>query len=207
MPRKRRFATNQSPSEDPKVHREPGEIHRHAQRCARRMNRIAFAILIFALLAFIAFHFLPLVVIYDVGPGGSEESEVITGWQMWPDAWENAKSAGAGSSDIAADMISNAALACGTLLIIAAPFLIPILRVSRLTWWIVVLMSGLAAMGLSGITVFYFGLPQPADGALIGAGFYLLVTAQILNFIGLLFVRREIVPAPSMDVGKDGLAS
>jgi hypothetical protein len=171
------------------------------------MNRIAFAILIFALLAFIAFHFLPLVVIYDVGPGGSEESEVVTGWQMWPDAWENAKSGGAGSSDIAADMISNAALACGTLLIIAAPFLIPVLRISRITWWILVLMSGLAAMGLSGVTVFYFGLPQPADGALIGAGFYLLVTAQILNFIGLLFIRREVVSELSVEVDNESLTS
>jgi hypothetical protein len=146
---------------------------------ARRMNLVALALLITALLAFAAFHF--LVVVYSTAFGEPHE----LGWRYWPVLFELLQSADATEPRV---MIASASFLSAALVVTLSPFLLPFLRKSRPGWWVVVLSSGAATCGFGGIA-----LTGVTDGDLDGYGPALpcLLAAFALNLIGLLFIRRE----------------
>lgn len=152
---------------------------------ARRMNLIALALLITGLVSLIAFH--PFVFV-DHRPN----DEAMHGWQIWPEIWRTIKSPD--FNDIQS-LIATSAFLTSLLLVAGAPFSIPLLRVSRLAWWLAIFVSGLALIGLSGVLIMNYS----DTSATVGPGFYCLIASQALNFLGLLFIRREIPAAPEVD--------
>ena len=153
---------------------------------ARRMNLVALAVLLTALISLIAFH---LMVFADRRP----YDEAVHGWQIWPEIWQFVTDLD--FSDIG-DLIATSAFLTSFLLIVVAPFAIPLFRASRLAWWLAAIVSGAALVGLSGVLVGdYLGTPSGAREP--GPGFFCLIASQILNFLGLLFVRREHAPEPA----------
>ncbi len=157
---------------------------------ARRMNLIALSLLITALIAFIAFHFLIIERYTDpmlkLGPE-------MVGWQVWPILYDTLTSH-LGSNNISG-MIALSAFITFSLIVAGCPFLIPILKVSRLSWWIVVVSSGAAMCGLGGNIL----TEQDPDFSTPGPGLYCLLASLALNFLGLLFIRREVPAAPEVD--------
>jgi hypothetical protein len=152
---------------------------------ARQMNLVALAVLLTALISFITFHGMVLV---DRRP----HDEVTYGWQVWPEIWQFARDLD--FSDIA-DLIATSAFLTSFLLIVIAPFAIPLFRASRLAWWLAAIVSGSALIGLTGVLLGnYLGTPSGEEKP--GPGFFCLIASQLLNFLGLLFVRRECAPEP-----------
>ena len=156
---------------------------------ARRMNLIALALLVTALIAFVAFHFLVITVVTDPGSSRSEE----LGWRIWPELLEFLKDADFNDAE---GMIAVSAFLTYCLLVIASPFIIPILRMSRLGWWITVIASGLAMCGFGGMIL--LSEDDPAY-SVPGPGTYCILASLALNFLGLLFIRREVPAAPEVD--------
>jgi hypothetical protein len=150
---------------------------------ARRMNFVALAVLVTGLISLVAFH---LIVFVDHGPGGA----MSYGWEVWPEIWEAMKDPDL--NDIA-DLIATSAFLTSVLLILIAPFAIPLFRASRLGWWVATIVSGMALVGLSGVLLANYS-DEPSDFARLGPGFYCLIASQILNFLGFTFIRREHVP-------------
>lgn len=142
------------------------------------MNLVALALLLTALTAFVAFHF--LVVEYE-----SDKSEM--GWEIWPSLFEFLKQADFSEPR---GMIAAASFLCATLLVVLAPFLVPVLKKSRLLWWVIVIPAGMATCGFGGIV----GMNFLDFSNSYGPGIPCLVAAFALNFIGLLFIRREAPP-------------
>ncbi len=138
---------------------------------ARRMNRIALALLIIALIAFIAFHFLPW--------------QSQAGWKIWGsilgDLTRFRRIDGEGA-------IAMASLFATSVMLVAGPFLISVFQRSRLIWWLVTIVAGSALVGLSGVIAhaFFTGMDFR-----FGSGMGCLVAAQTLNFLGLFFIRRD----------------
>jgi hypothetical protein len=148
---------------------------------ARWMNLIALALLSTAVIAFVAFHFLKVQSYVDPGLMGQPEE---LGWSIWPEVYEFLKNPDPGEFQ---PMIGIASLLASSVLVITCPFLVPVLSRSRLVWWIAVLASGSAMCGLGGVLLFGQGdaVPGPAIWCLLGV--------LVLNFTGLLFIRREAV--------------
>ena len=152
---------------------------------ARRMNLVALALLLTALIAFVAFHF--LVVEYASGSSTMETDEM--GWKIWPSLYDFLKD---GDFSEIEETITAASLLCSTLLVLLSPFLIPVLKRSRLAWWVLVIPSGMATFGFVGIV----GMSILSSSNPLGPGIPCLLAAFALNFIGLLFIRREATPDP-----------
>ncbi len=139
------------------------------------MNLIALALLISALPAFGAFHFL----LFD-SPTGNEEWN-IRGWKLWREIIDVVMSL---SFDGAA-MIAIATFLAHSLMVVSFPFIIAPLRSSRWLWWLAAVSSGIALCGFGGFMITNFANRSP------GPGFYSLLASLALNFLGLLFIRRE----------------
>jgi hypothetical protein len=151
---------------------------------ARRMNLIALALLITALIAFVAFHFLPLEIYTD--PSLFSKGHEI-GWRIWPSLVRFLNDVDFNDLE---GMIAVSAFLTYCLLVVGSPFIIPVLRVSRLGWWITVICSGLAMCGFGGMIVMTENNPS---FSIPGPGLYCLLASLALNFLGLLFIRREPV--------------
>jgi len=149
---------------------------------ARRMNLIALAVLLTGLISLIAFHGMVFV---DRGLG----DEVVYGWQVWPEIWQFILDPD--FSELG-DLIMISAFLTSVLLIVIAPFAIPLFRASRLAWWLAAIVAGTALVGLTGVLLVDYS-DVPPDAEKLGSGFFCLVTSQVLNFLGLLFIRREQV--------------
>jgi hypothetical protein len=147
---------------------------------ARRMNLVALAVLLTALISLAVFHG---TVFVDHGP----DDEVSYGWQVWPEIWRTVR---APNFDDFMDLIATSAFLTSLLLIAIAPFAIPLFRASRLAWWLAAIVSGLALVGLSGVLLVSYSDPA-AGSEKLGPGFFCLIASQVLNFLGLLFIRRE----------------
>ncbi|MEK7950072.1 hypothetical protein [Luteolibacter soli] len=150
---------------------------------ARRMNLIALAVLLTGLISFVAFHFLIFV---DFRP----DDDAIRGWQVWPEVWRFVRDPDFNQLE---DLIATSALFTSVLLTVISPFAIPLFRSSRLAWWLAAIVSGAAMLGLTGVLLVNYVM-EPSESEKPGAGFFCLVASQALNFVGLLFVRRENEP-------------
>ncbi len=142
------------------------------------MNLIALAFAVTALVVFVAFHFLPW-------------SPLWKGWVVWEDIFGDLADGGLEEPPL---VLAAASLLTESLLIVLLPFLLRMTWSSRLLWWTVTLVSGIATCALAGI-ILYFILLDPYTRAEAGPAVYCLVAAPVLNFISLLFVRRE-APEP-----------
>lgn len=158
-----------------------------ANERARWMNLVALALLVTALISFVGFHLLEMVEYEKYAPDHSER-----GWEIWPAVLDFLKSPTFGDSE---DMVSIAALLTGSVTILAGPFLIPVLSQSRLLWWVVALASGTSLCGLG--VILTFGWDN--DYTRPGPGLLCLLAALLLNFTGLLFIRREAVAPAEVD--------
>jgi hypothetical protein len=140
------------------------------------MNLVALAVILTALAAFLAFHVSPF-------RAGGEE----TGWVVWVEAanflsdpeWSETRS-----------LIGFSTFISGALLIVASPFLVPFLRLSRLSWWVAVLSSGMIMTGQGGLIVVTHYIDESSETS--GPALPCLIAALVLNFTGLLFIRREV---------------
>lgn len=146
------------------------------------MNLIALAILLTGLISLIAFHGMVFV---DRRLG----DEVVYGWQVWPEIWGFILDPD--FSELG-DLIMISAFLTSVLLIVIAPFAIPLFRASRLAWWLAAIVAGTALVGLTGVLLVDYA-DVPPEKEKLGPGFFCLIASQVLNFLGLLFVRAEYV--------------
>ncbi len=158
---------------------------------ARRMNLIALALLITALISFAAFHGLEFQIYVDPSMQVEDDNR---GWRVWPELVDFVRDLDFSDPR---DLIAWAGFLCATLLIAASPALIPVFRASRLAWWLAALVSGTAMLGLGGVLLLD---PPDPSWSVPGPGYFCLLGALALNFIGLLFVRREVLPEPRIDL-------
>jgi hypothetical protein len=154
------------------------------------MNRAARVLFIVSFGCFVAFHFAS----FYIFPNQPFLSKDFTGWNIWvamvADTFRHS------SRVDARTMIAYSGFLTSALLLISAPFLLPVLRISRLAWWGCVLTSGIAMIGFGSVII-----PQgKVSGDVVpGPGYHLLFSAMLLNFLGFLFIRREIPPNPVID--------
>lgn len=148
---------------------------------ARRMNLIALAVLLTGLILLIAFH--PMVFV-----DRRVDDKVVHGWQAWPEIWRFI--ADPDFSDLG-DLIMISAFLTSVLLIVVAPFAISLFRASRLTWWLAAIVAGAALVGLSGVLLVDYSDVAP-EAEKLGPGFFCLIASQVLNFLGLMLIRREM---------------
>ncbi len=155
---------------------------------ARRMNLIALALLVAALISLIAFHVAPL--------DGSLTSDgrIVRGWVIWELVISVFTSGEFFQSSIGA-MLAWMSLPMSMALVAGAPFLIHLLRGSRPIWWIMMIMTSVCLVAISWLIWELSRDPITTPPRSIG----LLMTAVYLNFLGLLFIRREDPAAPEID--------
>lgn len=91
---------------------------------------------------------------------------------------------------------------CFALVALVSPFLVGTLNRSRLAWWMLVLFSGtcLITIGISIIAVTQFPSDEPEQQR--STGFFCLAAALVLNFLGMLFVRRDGMAAIPSEPGE-----
>jgi hypothetical protein len=158
---------------------------------ARWMNLIALAILVTALIAFVAFHFLVIQTYVDPGFGQAEER----GWRIWLEVYEFLKDPDPGEIEA---MVGVSSFMASVVLVVASPLLVPVFSRSRWAWWIAVLVSGSAMCGLGGVVL--LGPSADPSYAVPGPGIHCLLAVLVLNFTGLLFIRRESRPSAEIDL-------
>ncbi len=159
---------------------------------ARRMNLIALALLITALIAFGAFHFLPVMSETEFDRMGADPNEINAGWSIWQEIGNFLEAPDIHDSSA---MIGVSTFLTFVVLILACPFLIPLFRRSRLVWWVATIASGLVLTGLGGLLV----ITNLGPGDHPGPAIFSLLASLALNFLGLLFIRREVPAAPEVD--------
>ena len=153
------------------------------------MNRIALVLFVSALASFVAFHFVRFTIFID--PAMSSVNNI--GWTIWSEFsrifrklyrinWQ--------------EMMLFSGFLTNSLLFVSSPFLVAVLRSSRLSWWIGILASGAATIGFSGVLV---PLIISSETSVPGPGCFFLFSAMLLNFLGFFFIRREIPPNPVID--------
>lgn len=128
-----------------------------------------------ALALFVAFHFLPPLADFD-----------RLGWRIWKAVWQTLIDPESimRRPDEAVFLASFLTMA---LLVPTSPFLLPVLRKSRLAWLILLIASLLAALGL-GFTIIIMLYGREIELF----GFWFLLLANILNFLGLATARLGI---------------
>lgn len=152
-----------------------------------RSNRIALCCLVLALAGFVAFHFLPWV---------PRSEGHFDGWVIWQNISRKLLSTLWDSRDL----LAATGFLTGALVLVSGPFLLPVLRSSRLAWWLFTVISALATIGLSGLILFHIiayphNSPRPP-----GLGMICIIVSQFLNFLGLCFIRRPKPEAPAARV-------
>ncbi|WP_367873122.1 hypothetical protein [Luteolibacter sp. Populi] len=152
------------------------------------MNLVATAILITAAIAFVAFHLLKMVTYANPL---HEPSQVERGWTVWIGILFYLKHPDLDSES----MIIVSALLAATVMILSAPFLLPILSRSRVSWWVAAMCSGVALAGIG----FFLTFGWDNESSRPGPGLLCLLAALILNFTGLLFIRRKTQGETSVD--------
>lgn len=133
-----------------------------------------------SVIAFGSFHF-----IGDPLAGGD------AGWTVWRELWEIATNPS--SVDDAFSWVGIASFLLASLLLVTAPFLGGVWLKSKLVWWLSLVLSGIAAVGVVGVML----INTLAAESGIPAVLIVLMAAYGLNFLGILFAR---VGTPSPDV-------
>jgi hypothetical protein len=156
---------------------------------ARRMNLIALALLVTALISLVAFHLLP----FDPSLSTTHPSE-NRGWIIWRFIG-SVFSSGRIFRAPDAEALAFGCLPVSMMLVIAAPFLIPMLRGSRPIWWMMMIMTSVCLASVSWLIWSLSRDPITTPPPSISV----YVMAVFLNFLGLLFIRREVPAAPEVD--------
>lgn len=149
---------------------------------ARRMNLLALALLITALIAFTGFHLLPVESRIESGDG----------WWVWHEIGIFLESPDL--QDIQSMIGISSFLTC-VVLILSGPFLIHILRRSRLACRLATIVSGMVFAGLGVVVAIHNLRPATQPGPAV----FCLLASLALNFLGLLFIRREVPAPPVVD--------
>ena len=130
------------------------------------------AFMVAAIAAFVAFHFIR-----------DPEQSNDAGWKVWKELGDLVLHPS--GMDEPMGWVAIASFLTASLLIVVSPFLGAVWLKSKMAWLPTVIFGGLSAASLS--VAILFG--RLAEERLIGWGLYVLMTAPILNFIGLLFAR------------------
>jgi hypothetical protein len=156
---------------------------------ARKSDLVALGFLIAAVVAFGLYQGLVETRIYDPSMGPDVMLEESRGYQVWSLIYEAQK---AGSLD-AYDLFLVAGLILGVFVTLIAPPLVNVLGRSRSLWWTGVCSSAMAVIGVCGGTLWlrYWINWYPAPDYEDGPGFYFLLSFPVLNFIGLLCIRKR----------------
>lgn len=142
-----------------------------------RSNRIALCCLVLALAGFVAFHFLPWVPRSE----GHFDGRVI---------WRNISGKLLSTSWDSRDLLATTGLLTGALVIVSGPFLLPVLRASRLAWWLFTVISALATIGLSGLLLFHIIANPYNSSRPPSLGVICIIVSQFLNLLGLCFIPQ-----------------
>lgn len=142
---------------------------------ARWLNPLGLCLLIAAVLMLAAFHLLPA---FESPHGWLVWEEVVDFFRFPSDPW--------GDPVSLIGILSFVSLCCW---VVAAPFLSFVARRSRLTWWLMVLFSGLLAVGLCSVLV--FGVRDSFEEIPWNPGSLCLFYAPVINLMGVLLIRRE----------------
>jgi len=145
-------------------------------------DRIALGLLIAAVAAFASFNLLPWK---------PEVPKFDAGWKIWVEVF-SPRNLRPGPN-----LLPITGILAGALIIVSGPFLVPVLRSSRLIWWTAAVVSGMAMVAFTGSLVVMVIRTnfQP------GSGMCAVVVAQVLNFAGILSIRR-LPPYLSLEAPK-----
>lgn len=152
------------------------------------MNRIALVLFIAASTSFVAFHFVEFWRFQN--PAFDSNT---TGWMIWPEFVETLK---VFSNLDVMQMIFWSGFLTSSFLLVSSPFLVAVLRMSRLAWWFGALMSGAATLAFGFVVL---PMAFKTDELSPGAGCVLLSSAMLLNLLGFCFIRREIPANPVIE--------
>ena len=155
----------------------------HRARRARVMNLVALGFFVTALLALGGFH----LTAWDLGFR-------IHGWRIWPALWSMAQAPDFSDTIESIGLIMFPSF---VVLAVCSPFLIGVLRKSRLAWWLLVLFSGICLISVGLFAISESSLPDNPDQ--LGPGFFCLAGALTMNFFGMLFVRRDVPATMPID--------
>ena len=137
------------------------------------------AFMVAAIAAFAAFHFIR-----------DPEQNNDAGWKVWKELGDLVQRPS--RMDEPMGWVAVASFLTASLLIVASPFLGRVWLKSKMAWLPTVIFGGLSAASFS-VAILY---GRSEHEGRIGWGLSLLMTAPVLNFIGLLFAR---VGAPQLD--------
>ncbi|MFC7337012.1 hypothetical protein ACFQY0_07480 [Haloferula chungangensis] len=86
-----------------------------------------------------------------------------------------------------------AGLVLGAVITMASPFLVNVLGRSRLLWWVGICASAMATIAVCGCMLWMqYASGQAADPEFeYGPGYFFLLIFPLLNFIGLLCIRKQ----------------
>jgi hypothetical protein len=154
----------------------------------RRSDRVAVVLLLAATVGYLAMLGLPYCHFLTSGPAGEPSWRTFRGYELWQDVLPSPR-------DLRDPEVLELAFSAGflllSLLVGACPFLVVPLSHSRVLWWAVVLVSGMAVIGLVGVLGWYLSTDRiDRQSWRPGPGLVLLLGTPLLNFAGLLFVRR-----------------
>jgi len=158
------------------------------RRLERSSDRVAFLILVGALLVFAWMQFLPCSHSFLQVPGEEPGWEAFFGHEIWRDILPSV--ADLRDPDML-DLSYSAGFLLHALLVVSCPLLVVPVSHSRLLWWALVLCSGMCAISLVGVLGWFVVTEVAAEpNVRLGVGVVPFFAAPMLNLIGLLLVRK-----------------
>ena len=157
---------------------------------ARRMNLMALALFTTALFSLAAFHLLS----FDININPKVGDPATRGWVIWKFIFHFYSSDTLSRASIA-EMLAFVGLPVSMMLVVCAPFLVGFLRGSRPIWWLMTIMTSVCLVATSWLIWELSQDPITSPPRSIR----LFMIAVYLNFLGLLFIRREVPAAPEVD--------
>lgn len=168
----------------------------------RRSDRVATGFLLAAVVAYAAMHVLPCSYSPASGPAGEVDWEAYLGYEIWEDLLPSA--ADFTDPDVL-DWVFSMGFLLLSVMVGACPFLVVPLSHSRVLWWSVVLCSGMVVVSLVGVLGWLLVTSAAYDEDWrSGPGLVLFFAAPILNFVGLLCVRKAGDPGASPRPDRSG---
>ncbi|MCW1914155.1 hypothetical protein OJ996_11245 [Luteolibacter sp. GHJ8] len=142
-------------------------------------RRLAIILLTLALVLFVAFHFLPW----------NNDRHSMPGWEVWRYVSRIPRSAG----DLK-DLLPTTGFFTSSLILVASPLLVPVFETSRLARNLVLVMSGLALIGVTGFLLY---VAANFGRFLAGSGMICMMLAQALHLAGMVVVKPRPKPSTS----------